>query len=657
MKICEHCGKELPDDQGITTSDGLTYCGDCGTLLPSLGYAHCDGCGKWFPEDETHVTVDDDIYCDDCIGNMGYAQCENCGDWLPEDQVHETADGNHYCADCLESLDYVQCDDCGAWVNADDVVRVNPDTIRETYVCSDCADDNYTRCDECGDYFTSYYISIDARNITLCDHCADDYRVCNQCGNAYPEDDMYYDDDDDDWYCEDCHHDLESRRHINGYGYKPIPRFFTRQGELDHAPSDLTFGVELEIDKGNDPQACAGELASAADEIYCKHDGSLNDGVEIVTHPCTLDYHLYQLRWKQLCSIAMNHGFSSHDAGTCGLHVHVGRAQLGTSRDDRDNTIGKVILLVDRLWTAIVPFTRRSESKLDQWAARNHIPATVTDGEDAIRCALNSTSGRYYAVNLENSNTIEFRIFRGTLKRDTIAATLQLVSNLCGYSMTHDVETVLQTGWLDVVNYVHYDELTDYCKALHLDHEISDARTLTLRRNTSTTAVSPDGAPLRELRPGDRVVVDNARDPVNGDWPDVFVGHVGTVVNIGHSNPPIAVDFGEEIGHYTHYCQGRLAGRTGFYLNDKNLRLVAIPVTENTRPSDGDRVYFRDDYSGNYRSAGHWGTFHTLPGPNTYMDFYDEMGGHDCGGQVPCGHGLWVDIYDLCRLHAEYIPA
>ena len=36
----------------------------------------------------------------------------------------------------------------------------------------------------------------------------------------------------------------------------------------------------------------------------------------------------------------------------------------------------------------------------------------------------------YYAINIANENTIEFRIFRGTLNLNTIMATLQLVNNM-----------------------------------------------------------------------------------------------------------------------------------------------------------------------------------------------------------------------------------
>jgi len=43
-----------------------------------------------------------------------------------------------------------------------------------------------------------------------------------------------------------------------------------------------------------------GEACYFAGNAYCKHDGSLNDGFEIVTHPMTLDYHLHRMPWEEL---------------------------------------------------------------------------------------------------------------------------------------------------------------------------------------------------------------------------------------------------------------------------------------------------------------------------------------------------------------------
>lgn len=35
---------------------------------------------------------------------------------------------------------------------------------------------------------------------------------------------------------------------------------------------------------------------------YCKHDGSLDDGFEIVTHPMSLDCQLHDLSWSSFVS-------------------------------------------------------------------------------------------------------------------------------------------------------------------------------------------------------------------------------------------------------------------------------------------------------------------------------------------------------------------
>ena len=53
------------------------------------------------------------------------------------------------------------------------------------------------------------------------------------------------------------------------------------------------MGVELEIDGAGESTRNARELLEIAngrglDRLYCKHDGSLEDGFELVTHPLTL---------------------------------------------------------------------------------------------------------------------------------------------------------------------------------------------------------------------------------------------------------------------------------------------------------------------------------------------------------------------------------
>jgi len=101
------------------------------------------------------------------------------------------------------------------------------------------------------------------------------------------------------------------------------------------------FGVELEADHGNEKDAAARDV-TFGDLSYVKHDGSLtDDGIEIVTHPCSLRYHLEQFPWDEILSSLADYGFRSHDTSTCGLHVHVSRSAFGETSDEQDLTAAK----------------------------------------------------------------------------------------------------------------------------------------------------------------------------------------------------------------------------------------------------------------------------------------------------------------------------
>ena len=78
--------------------------------------------------------------------------------------------------------------------------------------------------------------------------------------------------------------------------------------------------------------------------------------------------------------------------------------------------------------------------------------------------------GRYVAVNLENYATIEFRLFRGTLKYKTFLATLQLVDEICNLAIKLSDKELESMSWLDFVGRIDSDksELIEYLKAKRL---------------------------------------------------------------------------------------------------------------------------------------------------------------------------------------------
>ena len=76
--------------------------------------------------------------------------------------------------------------------------------------------------------------------------------------------------------------------------------------------------------------------------------------------------------------------------------------------------------------------------------------------------------GRYSAVNLCNRNTIEFRLFRGTLKLNTFIATLQIVNRICDVAFALSDEEIQGLSWSDFVAAVTEPELIQYLKERRL---------------------------------------------------------------------------------------------------------------------------------------------------------------------------------------------
>ncbi len=173
----------------------------------------------------------------------------------------------------------------------------------------------------------------------LCPNCTRTRTLtCDRCGRLVHRDDAYRDEDDD-LLCSECYHQRWLDRTIQDYCYKPEPIFY---GE-----GPRYFGVELEIDGGGEDSYHAQELMEIANarrpHAYCKHDGSLEDGFEIVTHPMTLDYHMNDMPWKAVMEKARELSYWSHQAGTCGLHVQVSRAGVGRTPEEQDTVIARIL--------------------------------------------------------------------------------------------------------------------------------------------------------------------------------------------------------------------------------------------------------------------------------------------------------------------------
>jgi hypothetical protein len=186
------------------------------------------------------------------------------------------------------------------------------------------------------------------------------------------------------------------------------------------------------MDKGEDREAAAAAIHMAhADDLLLKHDGSLDNGFELVTGKYALAHH--QTLWEKICQKALEHGCISYKKPTTGLHVHLSRSFF-TQLD-----IGKFVCFIN--------------SELH----REHI-RKIAGRDSASYAALKKKTitslgeGRYEAVNLTNHRTIEVRIFKGTLKASRVLASIEFC-----HALAHWVKTVSVAqceDWGSFINYV-----------------------------------------------------------------------------------------------------------------------------------------------------------------------------------------------------------
>ena len=358
-------------------------------------------------------------------------------------------------AEAAEPEDEFVCAVCGAVYPVSRLFML--DTVE---LCVDCYEREVVTCASCGTRILSDD-NAGNRYTPLCESCYERYyTTCEGCGRIVSNEYASYDEDEGYAYCEQCYHE----RHIGAlheYGYKPKPIFY---GE-----GSIYYGVELEIDDGGRSSANAQKLLDTAnseqEHIYIKTDGSLDDGLEIVTHPCTLDYHMNCFPWQSILQKAVSLGYLSHSTPTCGLHVHVNRNAFSTDPDIQDECIGRIIFFMEKHWDELLRFSRRTESQMSRWSARYGLKSTP---KESIDHAKQYTSVRYTALNLCNRSTIEFRIFRGSLKYSTLIAAIQLVNEICIAAVRLSDDEMAKLSWTGFVEKIQASELITYLKERRL---------------------------------------------------------------------------------------------------------------------------------------------------------------------------------------------
>jgi hypothetical protein len=264
---------------------------------------------------------------------------------------------------------------------------------------------------------------------------------CPVCSTDVPEQSIM------DGACLKCN---ESKYKIHSYSTK-VPSLLKFKAK-NVKPSTVYLGIELEYESTDRDLAKVKVGKALHGHAIMKSDGSIRNGFEIVTCPATLDIHLEEFK-----RFYANFPKELFQASNTGMHVHVSRKPLNVF------TIGKMTEFLNR--SDNKPFIAYIAGRIDNSYAR------ITDRTVTFPF-LNGTSGeRYNALNLSNTDTIEFRIFSTPKNWEEFSSRLEFCQALTDYCQPAQVNTSLKhlTGYPSFINWLQhnrkaYPELSNHLK-------------------------------------------------------------------------------------------------------------------------------------------------------------------------------------------------
>ena len=330
-------------------------------------------------------------------------------------------DGDLWCEKCMEDACCISyCEDCEEWHYDDNMVYIED---IHTQVCECCANNgDYFLCHDCGNWYTTDYAnSCYNGEFSVCDRCRDNHYTYVECCDTFIDSDhAYYNEQNDCYYCED-HYDED----IDIYDYHGFSNWQKQTLKNENPPYCIGFELEVENTKHSHDNNDLARFVKNTYPVICSKDGSIDYGFEIVSHPLSYNYIVEnQDKLKTMLEELASRGCESHNPGTCGLHFHV-------THPHNDDIIDRIILIMETYKEELITFSRRTSGQMEQWCK---FLSDIKDGEDCKSLYYikknKETSTRYMALNLTNYNTIEFRIFRGTLNFDTFMASVELVNNI-----------------------------------------------------------------------------------------------------------------------------------------------------------------------------------------------------------------------------------
>ena len=375
-------------------------------------------------------------------------ECNNCGEKINNiDKLEYNA--KSFCEDCFFKL-HGTCTEC------DEILRVSGILWHGgSAYCQSCYTDKFAICRECEDS-----ILRDGSNShdgdDYCDACFDElFSACESCSEIFPNDDLGRNN-----LCQSCGDNNRGCKYIRGYHAKKNRLQF--DPPYDNSNPTTYVGFELEIEVKN--LETKEELSTGIDDIFRQHcfmeeDGSLDCGFEIITYPISYERHL-TIDWSRLMALCVHHKAKGHDTRTAGLHINLSANQFSVA---------------EQVKIALFIFSNHNRRNIELFARRafGAYCASKNIKKGGVK-QLVDKSEKHDAVSFASDGRIEFRMFRSTLKYETLMASIQFCLMLGKFVKTHSaIACAGQNAWRKFVNLIDEKEGNEELKAYLKDRNLN----------------------------------------------------------------------------------------------------------------------------------------------------------------------------------------
>lgn len=275
-----------------------------------------------------------------------------------------------------------------------------------------------------------------------------------------------------------------SKTYIHQFNY--VPKYIKHFMPGESEDTTLLLGAEIEVggnnnissdnDKNSTVKKCI-QIMNGSDNdeenlIYSTHDSTVQ--IEFDTMPCSLEFHKNKMNYREMFEYLDKEGYKGHDCETAGLHIHANRSYLGKSRISQELVISKILYILEKFNDEICVIARR-DNDYSEFAGEKQNEDSIVELYGKYK-----NKGKRAALNLQHKDTIEFRMFKSTLKYETFILTLEFVKDIIDYAKSVDIEEIELAKWSDLMNYFS-SELRKYYE-FRYQKKVKDINRLTVKQ-------------------------------------------------------------------------------------------------------------------------------------------------------------------------------